>query len=401
MIVALSAALSASAGEYGEACSIFAPIAGTAGFENGLSAVRIQAQTYGAGEFARRRLRKLTWLAWDMHAVAGAAMVPSYCTDTEGKHAGEVYSQPLDLGATNFGLNIPLISRGPLNSRAHVFYASSVTQSVMGARALSWSAPMLNVYPAVAAPLIGRTSASRGLAVYTLDWIGGAYLKSDVISIQAGYTGTRGLYLDLTQEKVALFVNTVLADGVSLTDAAYLMGGLQSFDPRALGVDDEKIGMSSLFYRNLDQSDEPPGRAQPDERVPRSRLKTTHLRQEDILRRFDVRAAWQFGEQSKIREIAAAVHSESWYTREDMDRSEEKTWYVRLGLVNLPDQPTLGVDGGIRPTVRADYEYQIGSQDVYGLRFSLRMNDPDLLDLYPFAYNALGVNFELTYTGSE
>jgi hypothetical protein len=29
------------------------------------------------------------------------------------------------------------------------------------------------------------------------------------------------------------------------------------------------------------------------------------------------------------------------------------------------------------------------------------MNDPELLDLYPFAYNALGVNVELTYAFEE
>lgn len=401
MIAALSLVATALAGEYGAACDIFSPIAGTAGFSNGLSAVRIQAQTYGAGEFARRRLRSFTYLAWDMHIVAGAAQVPSYCADTEGKNAGEVYSQPLDLGATNFGLNAPLLRGGPLHSRGHLFYSSSVTQSVMGIRTASWAAPLLNVYPAVSAPLIGRTSASRGLSVYTVDWIGGAYLRSDVVSIQAGYTGTRGLYFDVTQEKVALFVNTVLAGGVSWSNAAYLMGGLQSFDPRVFGLQDKSIGMSSLFYRDLDQSDAPPPRqGEPEERLATNRLKTTHIRQEDMFRRFDVRGAWQFGPEARVREIAAAVHSESWYVRDGFDRDDDVTWYIRAGLVNLPDQPTLGVGGGLRPTLRADYEYQVGSQDVYGLRLSLRMNDPDLLDLYPFAYNALGANFELTYTGS-
>jgi hypothetical protein len=383
-------AQSALAGTFGVACDVYAPIAGTAGFDNGLAAIRTQAATYGAGEFARRRLRGLTFYAWDMHVVVGAAQVPAYCSDLEGKYAGKVYSQPLDMGATNLGINLPLLDDGPFNSRAHVFYASSVTQSNMGSRAASWSLPLFNLYPAAFAPFVGRTSMGRGLSVYALDWIGGAYLKSDIVSVQAGYTGTRGLYIDVTQEKVALFVNTVVSDGIQLSDAAYLMAGVQAFDPTELGLGSKEVGTSSLYYRDLDQADGP------EPRIAKNRLKTTHIRQEDMFRLLDVRAAWQFGPQARIRELAAAIHSPGWYTREGEEREEDKTWYLRAGLLNMPDEPLLGVKGGLRPTLRGDYEHRVGYEG-FGLRMSLRMNDPDLLDLYPFAYNALGFNFEMTY----
>lgn len=397
-LLLLSAVAGAQTQKLG-ACESFQPIAGTAGFANGLAAVRTNAATYGAGAFARQRLRGRTYLAMDFHLVAGAAQVPSWCADSEGRISQQLYSQPLDLGATNLGVNLPIFEDGPVNSRLKAFYASSVTASVMGGRYLTWSGPLLNLYPAFLAPVIGRSSTGRGLAVYAVDWIGGATFGSDVVSVQAGYTGTRGLYLDVTQEKVALFVNTVLADGIQWSDASYLMGGISQFDPLELGADVEKVGMTSAFYRDIAQADAPESREVEEERSLVDRLRTGHFRQEDVLRTFDLRAAWQFGPQGRLRELAAAAHSPEWYPRRDRRRSEDLSWYVRAGVVNLPDQPTLGVDGGVRPTLRADVWYQVGNTDVYGVRIAARMNDPDLLDLYPFAYNALGVNFELTYTG--
>jgi hypothetical protein len=385
------------------ACDIFAPIAGTAGWASARDAIRTNATTYSAGEFARRRLRGRNYLAMDFHLVAGVTRVPALCTSDSGTRAGDgVYLQPLDLGATNLGIDVPLLTEGPLNSKLEVFYASSVTQSAMGSRALSWSAPLINLYPAFFAPVVGRFAASRGLFTYGVDWIGGAYLKSDIVSVQAGYTGTKGLYVDVTQEKVALFVNAVgtdLSDGLQVADLQYLLGGVEQFDPRNVAAVDPEVGLSTLFYRNLASGgsvvDALSGDAVP------VRLRTIHARQEDILRRFDVRSAVQLDGPVRLRELAVGAHSEGWFRRRDLNVSGEEHWAVRAGVVNLPDQPLFGVNGGIKPTLRADYLKQVGDSDTFALRASLRVNDPDLLDLYPFAYNALGANVELTYIGDE
>lgn len=374
-------------------CETYAPIGGTAGFDNALAAVRTNATTYGAGNFARSRLQEFNFIAWDMHEVFGAAMVPAYCADLEGRIAQEVYAQPVDLFATNLGFRAPILMEGPANSHFEVFYASSVTQSLSGNRAVSWAMPMFNLYPAVTAPFLGRSFAGRGVSVYTVDWIGGATFGSDIVSVQAGYTGTRGFYVDVSQEKVALFVNTILADGIQLSDASYLLGGVDGFDPTEVGLENDDVGLTSLFYRDLPQA----APSEEEERGPRrnviERLRTGHFRQADMFGRFDVRAAWQFGAQARVRELAAAFHSPDWTPRDTS--VTEGSFYVRVGMVNLPDQPTLGVDGGVRPTIRADWRLQ--NPDAMGVRISLRMNDPELLDLYPFAYNALGVNVELTY----
>ncbi len=399
MILALAIALASPAVAQEQAlegiCDPFSPVAGTAGFSNGLQAIRTNAQTYGAGQFARNRLRGYTYMAMDFRGLLGAAMVPSLCTDQVANRTGDVYAQPLDLGATNLGLNLPLVEDATdLHMGLRVFYASSVTTSTMGNRLFTTSLPLMNLYPALLAPLIGRNTAGGSLTTFSVDWIGGASFKSDVVSVQAGYTGTRGLFLDVTQDKIALFVNTALTQGFSLAEATYLLGGVQQFDPLNIGSSAEAFGMSSLFYRELPQTEVA------DEQEPGliEQLRTGHLRQEDMGGWVDVRATWQFGSQARVRELAVAGHSQNWFGRVDDDQ-EEGAWYVRGGFVNLPDQPLFGVQGGVRPTLRAVYKSM--NNEGWGIEVAAHMNDPDLLDLYPFAYNAFGSSAELSLDGSN
>jgi hypothetical protein len=391
-VIALLATLAAATEPF-SSCAMYQPIGGTAGFDNALDAVRTNATTYGAANFARSRLRDFNVFAWDMHEVFGAAMVPSWCADPEGRIANELYAQPLDLFATNLGMRLPLLHDGPLNSRFELYYASGVTMSASGNRAVSWALPLFNAYTAVSAPFVGRSYAGRGVSVYTVDWIGGASFGSDVLSVQAGYTGTRGLYLDVTQEKVALFFNTVLSDGFTVPKPSYLLAGIEGLDIADLGIEDSPIGIFSLFYRDLPVASAPEEDDAEERPSTFERLKTGHYRQEDIKGMFDVRAAAQFRERVSVRELAFAFHSPDWRPRETS--VTEGAFYVRAGLVNLPDQPTLGVKGGVRPQIRADYRLQ--NPDALGVRLSAQMNDPELLDLYPFAYNALGLNVELTF----
>ena len=375
-------------------CAYSYPVAGTAGYANGRDAVRTNATTYAAGSFARRRLGRDVFGALDMHAVWGAAMVPSYCEDSDSKYYQQVFYDPLDLYATNLGFKIPIIEKGPANMRLRLFYASSVTTSTSWNRIFTVAAPMFNLYPALAAPLVGSTTTGRGLGTYGVDWIGGAQFRSDVVSVQAGYTGQRGLYADVTQEKVSLFVNGVvdrLGDGITADDLAYAMGGVEQLDPTRFGAKEE-LGMPSLFYRQL------PQRARPDDDVaadanPVPTLRSGHARQEDILRHWDANLAWQFGPGGSLRELTAAWHTDGWHLRADEDPEDGPQAFVRAGVVNLADQPLLGVKGGPRPHLRAVYRAR---NDIVHMDLSAYMNDPALLDLYPFATNALGVNFELS-----
>jgi len=375
-------------------CGIARPISGTAGFANGRAAVRTNATTYAAGAFARRRLRAGVIGAIDMHAVYGAAMVPVYCDDPDSNRYQEVYLDPLDLYATNIGLKVPIIEDGPANSKLRLFYASSVTTSTNWYRGLTFAVPMFNLYPALLAPVVGSSTTNAGLGAYTVDWIGGAQFRSDVVSVQAGYTGRRGVYADVTQEKVALFVNGVvdrLGDGLTASDLSYWMGGVEQLDPVRFGAN-EDIGMPSLFFRSLPQRARPDASAVDPLEVPT--LRTGHARQEDMARHFDANLAWQFGATSSLRELTAAWHTPGWHTRGDDDPDDRGQGFLRAGVVNLPDQPLLGVKGGLQPHLRAVYRKR---NDDVALELSAYLNDPALLDLYPFATNAVGVNFEMSF----
>jgi len=387
-MIGLLLALAAHASGPVVACDIFDPIGGTAGHDNALHATRTNASTYSAGTFARRRLRGLSVAAFDQHVVAGVTRVPSWCRDSEGRIAQEMYLQPVDLSAANLGLGGVLFRDGPLNSRFKVFYAASVTQTTTMPRAVMWTAPIFSLYTLAFAPVVGRSHTGTGVDAYTVDWIGGAYFGSDVISVQAGYTGGQGLYLDVTQEKIALFVNTLFDDGLSLEDANYLMTGIQGFDPAKENILPEEVGVTSAFYRRKTLIDS----VEPDLV---EQLRTGHLQQEDLGGLVDLRAAWQFGDQARLHEASIAVHTRQYIKRLDRDPDEPQL-YLRGGIVNLPDLPTMGVNGGIRPTVHADFKaYSFG--DVKGdVRVSVRVNDPELLVIFPYAYNAVGLNFEIT-----
>lgn len=407
MILVLLAAAALATGPLNP-CELYQPIAGTAGHTNGLTAMRTNAATYGAAVFSRDRLQGSNAIAMDFNYVAGAAQVPTWCADTTGTIAEEVYQQSLDLSATNLGVSLPLLEDGPLNSRFRVFYASSVTSSTLGQRAANVFTPLLNLYPAAGAPLVGNSSSARGLDTYTVEWIGGAYLGSDVVSIQAGYTGRRGLYLDVTQEKVALFFNSIFEGDFKLSSTPYLITGVQRFDPLKIGLGDaKKIGMFSGFYRELpwagtesiETTASTTGRVVPEGAL--KKLQTGHIRQEDIWEMFDLRTAWMFGQGGGIRELQAGYHTKGWYGRGDSDDYEDTAFNIQAGMINLPDQPLLGVRGGPRPTVRADAIINGGDDGEFQIHAIARMNDPELLDIYPFAYNALGVNVEITLIGDR
>lgn len=405
MIVALTLLLSGSAHAqdaverfFSEACDISYPISGTAGFDNGRKAARINANTYAAGAFSRNRLRRQVVAAMDTHSVFGVAMVPSYCDRSTAKRANEIYLEPLDLHATNVGLKVPIVEDGPANSKFRLFYASSVTTSTHWSRLGTAWAPLFNLYPAFFAPVVGSSSTGQGLGTYAVDWIGGAMLRSDVVSVQAGYTGQRGFYADVTQEKVALFVNGIvdqLGDGFDTGDLAYWMAGLQELDLATTGAPTE-AGMTSLYARSIPLAERDLER--PEVRLPSSQLlRTGHFEQKDVLSSWDVDLAWQFGEStSSLRQFTVAWHTPTWYDREGRGYDEDAAGYLRVGVVHLPDQPLRGIRGGTYPMIQGIFRV-VNPDDSVDLKLIAQMNHPELLDLYPFGVNAFGFAAEMSW----
>lgn len=381
-----------------DGCGNHAPIAGTAGYENARSAVRTTVSTYGAGAFARRRLRKNTGFVMDMHAVYNVARVPHTCDFTDSAYDGQVYMQPFDVAATNLGLRAPVFKDGPANSKLRLFYASSVVTGSTWAGPALPMVPMFNLYPAFAAPVVGRSNAYVGVSAYTVDWIGGANFRSDVVSFQAGYTGNRGIYLDITQDRFGLFTNgiaqEVFRDGLSLDTLAYLMGGIQHLDYAEAFDLDDRIGRSSLYARRLPQQrqDEPEDAAGTTNNG--NPLRTVHLAQDSMWEQLDVNLTTQLLGGIRPRDLGVAYHSTGWHLREDGDDLEGVKFYVRAGLVSLPPQPLFGVDGGLLPSLRAELVKRLEDRE---LKLTAYLNEPEVLDLYPFAYNAFAINAEITF----
>ncbi len=380
-----------------DGCGAHAPVAGTAGYTNARNAVRTTVSTYGAGAFARRRLRRFAGVVMDMHAIQNVARVPHRCDFTDSVYDGQFYMQPLDVAATNLGLRAPIFSDGPANSNLRVFYASSVVTGTTWAGPSIYAVPMFNLYPAFAAPVVGRGNAYVGISAYTVDWIGGASFRSDVLSFQAGYTGNRGLYLDVTQDRLGLFTNgivqEVVRDGFTVDNLAYLMGGVQDLDyAHAFGAD-PKIGRSSVFARSLPQERQDEGEAEASDDEKARPLRTVHLAQDSLWERWDMNVTGQLLGGARLRDVGVAFHSEGWHLREDGDDLEGDKFYVRAGMVSLPPQPLFGVDGGLLPSIKAVYVRRLEDRE---LKLSAYMNEPEVLDLYPYAYNAFAVNCEIT-----
>jgi hypothetical protein len=380
-----------------DGCGNHQPIAGTAGYENARNAVRTTVSTYGAGSFARRRLRANTGLVLDMHAIYNVARVPHACDFGESVYDGAIYTQPFDVAATNIGLRAPVFDDGPANSALRVFYASSVVTGTTWAGPVLWTVPMFNLYPAFAAPVVGRSNAYVGVSAYTVDWIGGASLRSDVVSLQAGYTGNRGLYLDVTQDRFGLFTNGILQeiarDGFTLDNLAYLMGGVQHLDhARAFGLDDE-VGRSSLYARVLPQERQDEGEVDAPEAQRARPLQTIHLAQDSILDQWDLNVTTQLLGGARLRELGVAFHSTGWHIREGNRNLEGEKFYARAGLVSLPPQPLFGVEGGLLPSLRLEYVKRLSQIQ---LKLTAYLNEPEVLDLYPYAYNALAISADLT-----
>mgnify|MGYP000294525981 CR=1 FL=1 len=397
MIWGLLVALAQGQGLF-DGCGNHAPVAGTAGYTNARNAVRTTVSTYGAGSFARRRLRKNTAGVMDWHAVFNVARVPHTCDFGESVYDGQFYMQPFDVAATNLGLRAPIFSDGPANSNLRVFYASSVVTGTTWAGPALLAVPMFNIYPAFAAPVVGRANAYVGISAYTVDWIGGASFRSDVVSFQAGYTGNRGLYLDITQDRFGLFTNgifqEIVRDGPTPENLAYLMGGVQHLDHAdAFGLDD-KVGRTSLFARALPQERQDEGEEDAPEAERAKPLRTLHIEQDSMWEKWDVNLTGQLLGGARLRDVGVAFHSEGWHVRQGRRNLEGDKFYVRAGMVSLPPQPLFGVDGGLLPSVKAVYVKRLDDRE---LKLSAYMNEPEVLDLYPYAYNAFAVNLEMTF----
>jgi hypothetical protein len=96
-----------------------------------------------------------------------------------------------------------------------------------------------------------------------------------------------------------------------------------------------------------------------------------------------------------LHDLRLGVH-----TPDFLDSEEgEGTWQFRgmAGIVQMPESPIVGVDGGTRPSARVEATYGYDGSVFSNIELSLKYNDPVVLALFPYAENALDIYFLLQF----
>lgn len=392
-------------------CEFNFPIAGSAGFANAQAARQTNNNTYSAAAFYERLVgdqRRAIVAGAEANVTFNAATLPMLCGDFDpfnsvfsgNKNKLPVYGEPLDLYALNaaFAIGHPNVGG---------FYSASVTQSIVGLRYAMPFALLMNLYPVAFAPLIGVWQRGDGVASYSLDWIGGAYVDTRWGGARVGYTGARGLYGSVDERVIGLFGSLGVSDlqeQFRTSPWSFLKAGIQNFTLGQFGMDrvHDAVGATSLFFRDLpfgELAGEGSG-ATSDVLSPvalspgadsaesdGSRLKTLHLRQLGIMQWVDVEVSYAIKPQPQIFEGMVAVHTPGYHPMRLVLQDEDTPgggFLFKAGITHLPPRYALGVEGGTFFSARAEYRK--------GVMFAMLLfNDPDQLALYPFATNALSL----------
>lgn len=232
--------------------------------------------------------------------------------------------------------------------------------------------------------------------------------------LYAGFLATstgNGMVTNITQEKLRLLASAAISDNFSdipflkmgldrVPDiVSYIQGnGFKSDEKKKDGTDGEekkekrpnasKTPMTSLYARKINLV---PPQSGPDGEGDDRKVKwwTIHAEQMNIGGFFDIKASLAVAPKVQIHEFLASVHSEGFNLVPGEDADDELSFGASAGLVQLPPLYYFGVQGGAKISVAADVRY--GKQ----FRMSLRRNEPDVLSLFPYAYDSW--NFYIQY----
>ena len=207
----------------------------------------------------------------------------------------------------------------------------------------------------------------------------GGLLDLTGLHARVGWVGSQGVYADVEAD-VPVFASAVI-DEPSLSNL--LSGGVRRLKTKG--------GATSAFLRNKPFRPMPGlasgGTGFVDDPTGGLDFTTAHLGQADIGGTFDIDLAVAIRPTTTLHEGQVGVHSAGFYEGE----GEGFSWLVRGGVVQLPDLWFYGVQGGMRPTFRAEAGIAAGDggSAAGAIRYLVMMNDPEQLLLFPYAYNAV------------
>jgi hypothetical protein len=381
------------------------PISGTAGVRNAGEAIQANANTYSASNFAHNQLNSLDadnyWgdgdlklgVAVDLNVTYGAAdmvvyhprhlQYPDQCV---AKY--RVATKGLDLLAANTGF---VIKGGPLGA----FYATSFT----------WAAPAYGdqftrvlmtsfvspayvlVASATAGPLdlltSGDLEATNEFSSIKLEWMGGATFELDKVHASAAYLSSGGAYLQASEEIVGSYFFAAVKPGGNTV----FQGGIDRLDPEELLDMAGGVGLTSVAYQQLpfflagaDQANAGPGLLE--------QLRVGRVHQQNIGGTFDINARNRIQPSPSVSELSIGMHTVDFHMpRSGRDSSAgDLLFLLQGGMVTTPAAWAQGNGPATLGSGRMSIGGRYSDADLF---FSIYLNDPDQLQLYPFARNAV------------
>lgn len=368
-----------------------------------LQAGLTNAQTFGALQAVERVLMPegrfdMGRLGGEFNWIWGAAQVPG-CL---GKDCSEGYRlQTVDLTASNFAASV--CTGDPDQLTLCGFYAAAMTTTIASAPGERFTDNMVlglagrGLGPV--APLmlgLGGTEYRKGLTSVQTSAILGVNVSSEWLSGRVGYlaaTGDRGLYTDLSVDKIRAFVTLALTEQFSEVGA--LLAGV-----RQLGQDiKDAPGTLTAYVRSLRQL--PPQNIEPanDYQLPdvadqlgAFQFLTAHLEPKDIGKLVDVDTAYLIRPTPQLYNAIVRLHTPG-YGRTVPGGEAMPQLAIGGGLVQLPALPAFG----LRESRNVHFHLDVGgSMGSFASLMRLQVNDPDHLATFPFARNAWSFYYYLT-----
>jgi hypothetical protein len=383
-------------------------IPGTVPYETALEAVRLNSRNYGiVGALERNILPELEgaedghfFLSLEHNHLWNAMQVPAVDMNS-GSAPWPVRMAHLDLIGTSTSLGY---SFGSIK----VFGGWSMTGTQSQLRIIDpVFAPVVNSALGWVIPFTGngwnnfvRESNSygpydrigRSTWMANHNWMVGALAEAGPVRLRAGFIGSIGIYTGASVPDLGAFAQTALTD--EFKNLSYLRAG---FD--GLSQPTKDLAWLGLYVRKLNWNVSPVPPALGAEvafsDIRRQALWSTHLDLINIIgKMLDVGAAVTLQPVTDLHEAHLTVHTPGFHGEYDSEtkrsrlKKNQDAFGLTAGIVKLPNLYFYGVEGGTRLTFSAQMKGRHG-------KLILRMNDPEILSVFPFAYNAVNFYFQL------
>lgn len=314
-----------------------------------------------------------------------------------------VAMRPVDLQAVALG---GLYQNGGFSAyyAASVAYGNTAMPNNYARGMILFAQPIYAMGALAVAPITGSGfTTQQGASAFAMDWVGGVSYTTNAASFRAGYAGSNGLYANFAENNLGLFASGLLGGRDTNGGAlGFLKTGLDRLNWNRL-LKNKAVGLTSLYIRDLPYGIEPAeGAADQAEGGLLSafgRLRTGHFEQFNIGRSVDLGATYTLAPVTRFYDASVALHSKDWTPprkRELEDEAGGFIWYARGGLVDLPGQATLGIEGGQVFTARVEAGFGGYDSDLAGeASIAFLLNDPEVLALYPYAINSFTMRYQL------